>query len=137
MHHVRAFLLVAAAGQRNPQRLADIYLVGVGDVVRGGDLLVGDEGVEHVARDGVEPVLRLHDVDGEAVRLADVAVAAAAEGDFDGGIGGDGGGGKRAVGAAVGAEEVGEGGGVEAGDEVAVGGGVGGGVEDGGLAGGA
>lgn len=133
--------LVAAAGQRDPELLADANLVGFGDVVGVGDLLEGDESVEHVACDGVHPVVRLDGVDGDAVGPADDASAVAgggaeaAEGDADGGLGGDAGGGGGRGGEVVGAEEVGQGGGVEAGEELAVGGGVGGHVADGGLAG--
>jgi hypothetical protein len=137
VHDVGAAYLVAAARQRDPEPLSDVDLVGVGDVVGGGDLLVGDEGAEHVARDGVQPVQRLHDVHGDAVRLAHAAVAAgaaAAKGDGHGGGGGDargrGGGGRQAVGA----EEVGERAGVEARGELAVGRGVGDRVPHGGAA---
>jgi hypothetical protein len=139
VHDVGAAHLVAAARQRDPEPLPDVDFVGVGDVVGGGDLLVGDEGVEHVARDGVQPVLRLHDVHRDAVRLAHAvaAGAAAAEGDGHGGGGvdarGRGGGGRQAVGA----EEVEERANVEACGELAVGGGVGDRVPHGGPAGGA
>ena len=140
MHHVGAVHLVAAAGQRDPELLPDLDEVNVGDVVGGGDLLVGDEGVEHVPRDVVEAVHRLHDVDGAADGLADaVSPAAAAEGDADDGLRGDGRGtvliviGRRQ---AVGSQQIGDCACcVEADDELRVGGGVGDCVGDGGVAG--
>jgi hypothetical protein len=139
VHDGGAVHRVAGAGQRDPQLLAGVDDVDVLDVVGGGDLLEGDEGAEDVARDVVQPVLRLHHVDGPAVGAGHpVAPAAAAEGDADGGLGRDGRGGGRVGGEAVGAEELGERrGGVEAGGEPRVGGGVGHCVADGGPAGGA
>lgn len=130
MRHIVPLHLVAAAGKWDPELLPDFQEVRIGDVARGGDLLVGHEVVK-LSGDIGHIVVYLYDVEGLALRPVGTGDAGAAERDDNGGVGGDGCVGRGARREAVGVEEVAESGGLEAGEELDVGGGGGGRVDDG------
>uniref|UniRef100_A0A2P2PKR6 Uncharacterized protein n=1 Tax=Rhizophora mucronata TaxID=61149 RepID=A0A2P2PKR6_RHIMU len=88
MHHLLPRHVIAAAGQRNPQLLPDLYQARVRYVVDRRDLLVRRQAREHLCRDVVERVLLLDGVDGLSVGDAGAVAAEAREGDPDGLIGG-------------------------------------------------
>lgn len=131
MDHGDAAHRVTAARQRDPQLLPHFNLVGVRDLVRHRDLLVGDESVKDVAGDVVESVAGPDLVDGMvAGGYAGAVGAGAGEADANGGAGRYGGGEVGVGGKAVVAKKGAEGADLEEGLDSGVGGGVGGHVAE-------